>query len=92
MIVAEILALLATVGGIGVGIMSFTAWMTNSRQREAIDRKQNDQMHADLKDALRSGDYHRLDDWMVLYTDRATPEMKKMVTARRDELFIERDA
>lgn len=51
--------------------------------------EQRDQRDADLRSALASRDYKRLDDWLVLHSDHASEKLKKHVALRRDELYIE---
>jgi hypothetical protein len=87
-ILAEIIALL---GASGVGISAIVAWARKA-DREGKERKRfRDQMHRDLRDALASRDYRKLDDWLVIYVDELTPEVRKHVELRRDELYIEKN-
>ena len=48
-------------------------------------------MHDDLRKALQSHDYRQLDDWLVLYGDKISSDLKKHVDIRRDELYIEKN-
>lgn len=85
MIFAEVLALLALAGGSAFTIIGLARHSTNSRMRER-------QMQDDLRAALQSKDYRRLEDWLILYADTASSEMKKHVQQRRDELYVEANA
>jgi len=91
MIFAEILALLGLSGGLGVLIVGITA---GARKRDADERKRQqrlDQMHEDLKAALKARDHAKLDDWLVVYADVMDGGVAAQVKIRRDELYIEKN-
>ncbi len=91
MILAEIIALLALLGASGIGVTAVISWARRS-DADSKDRKRfKAQMQQDLRDALSSRDYKRLDDWMLIYADEMSPAMRKQLEQRRDELFIEAD-
>jgi hypothetical protein len=89
MIFAEFLVLVGilTAGGMGMYALYNIAHI-NSRQDNAKLVRFN-KMLADLDNALQKRDYRLLDDWLVVYSDVATESMKKHVSIRRDELYIE---
>lgn len=63
--------------------------MQNSAKNSDRRAAQILRRHADLEKALTSKDYNKLNDWLVLYADEISDELKQSVEARRDELFIE---
>jgi hypothetical protein len=81
MIFAELLALLALTGGSALAIIGFARRSTASRQLER-------QMQEELRDALRSKDHQRLEDWLVLYAEHVPASTKELIERRRDDLYI----
>ena len=89
MIFAEVLALLGVAVFGVLGLNGISAWMRSSRSKATEDSRFLQKMQEDLRDALKSRDYRRLEDWMVIYADHVTSETRKHVSARRDELYID---
>ncbi len=89
MIFAEGLAL---VGVIVAGILGYNgidAWFRNAKSKTLDDTKRLQRMQEDLREALKSRDHRRLEDWLIIYADHVTPETRKHVQARHDELYID---
>lgn len=88
MIVGELIAMILGIGGLAAAAHMFDAWRRKASEDAVRSEKIRKQMQDDLRDALRSRDYNRLDDWLVMYADNITPEMRKNVESRRTELYI----
>lgn len=84
MIFAELLALLALTGGSVFAIIGFARGSAASRLRKR-------QMEEDLRDALKSKDHQRLEDWLVLYAEHVPASVKALVEQRRNDLYIASD-
>lgn len=89
MIFAEVLALLGVIVVGVVGYGGIEAWVRTQSRKTLDDVKHASKMQEDLREALKSHDYRRLEDWLVIYADHVTLETRKHVTARRDELYID---
>lgn len=85
MAVLEILVLLGLLGFAGVGVNGLRlAWRGHARRKDA--------MRDDLRKALASHDYRKLDDFLVLWGDALDEAVRAHVRDRRDGMFIESDA
>lgn len=91
MIFAELLALVALLSGIGISGKLVWEWIRSSDEKGRAERLRDVAMQDDLRTALLSRDYRRLDDFLVMWADRVPKEIKKHVEQRRDELYIEND-
>ncbi len=91
MLVADFLVLLIILGVGGLGTSGIIAGAKNMRQKRKALENANKQMFDDLRDALNSQSYKKLDDFLVLYADRMSETTKKHVQQRRDELYIEQE-
>ena len=91
MIAAEFIALVALLFGGGIGLSAVVSWIRRADANAHEDQRQVAQMREDLRSALRSRDYRRLDDFMVMWSDRIDPAARKHLELRRDELYIEAD-
>lgn len=91
MIVAEFLALLGLLGAGALGASAVVAWVKRMNADADKEIEHAERMHDDLRKALQSHDYRQLDDWLVLYGDKVSPDLKKHVDNRRDELYIEKN-
>lgn len=87
--IPEIALLIGVTGGLIVSYNSIDQWFQNRRQKAMRSEKMQAQMQADLRTALQSRDHRKLDDWLVIYADYVTPETRKHVMQRRDELYVE---
>lgn len=84
MIFAELLALLTLTGGSALAIVGLVKRSTTARMRE---RKMEDE----LRDALRSNDHQRLEDWLIIYSEHVPASTKELIEQRRNELYINSD-
>lgn len=91
MLVAEFLVLLAILGGAGIGVTAAAGALKGAREKRVAHEKEMDQMHADLRTALRSRDHRQLDDFLVMWEDRLDPPVAAHIKTRRDELYIDND-
>lgn len=91
MIFAEFLALIGILGAGGLGITAIVQWAKRSSAEAEEQHKRDERMHDDLRAALKARDYRLLDDWLVLYGERISGDLKKHVELRRDELYIEKN-
>ena len=91
MIFAEFMALVAILGGGGIGLSFLVSWAKRADARAfRLDRRREEQSN-DLRDALASRDYRQLEDWLVLYGSDVADDVKKHVKERRDELYNEKN-
>lgn len=74
---AEVLFVIGAVAGGILGLMRLENYHSNKSE-----------MHDELKKALAVGKYAALDNWLILYGDRAPKDILEKVTTRRDELYI----
>ena len=91
MLFAEFLALLAILGGGGLGITALVSWGRAAEVKRKATEKKSEEMHKDLRAALKARDYKLLEDWLVLYGDYISTDLRKHVELRKDELFIEKN-
>lgn len=91
MIFGELLALIALLGAGGLGLSAIFGWHQRKKQEiESSDRRRL-LMLGDLRVALQSNDYKRLDDFLVLHADFLPAEVLRLVELRKDELYIEKN-
>ena len=79
MVVAEFLALLGLLGAGGLGISAVIAWVKRMNANADKEIEHAEQMHDDLRRALQSHDHRQIDDWLVLYGDNVSSDLKKHV-------------
>lgn len=84
MIITEFLILLALLGGVGLGGYAILAKFKRSQL-------QTDQKFNDLREALRSNDYRKIDNWMILYGHTVGGILRDHIQSRRDELYLEKN-
>lgn len=89
MIFGEIVALLAVLGASGFGISALVAYAKKADADQARAQARADKRQQDLRDALRSRDYRKLDDFLLLYANELSNVEKKQILIRRDELYVE---
>jgi hypothetical protein len=89
MVAADIAALLLVVGLLGLGGKSLLSSLEMFKGKRERREKDDEQMRQDLRAALQSKDYRKLDDFLVLWGTRADTQMRKHVQVRRDEMYIE---
>jgi hypothetical protein len=89
MIFAEIVTLLAVLGASGVGVSAILAHARRAAADRQARRVRADRCQDDLRSALESRDYRRLDDFMLLYASELSDGEKKQILIRRDELYVE---
>lgn len=82
MAVIEVLAMLGLLGVGGTGLFSLIRSLDGRRQRQH-------EMQQDLRDALKSADHRKLDDFLVLWRPVISNKTAEYVRERRDQLFIE---
>jgi|HubBroStandDraft_2_1064218.scaffolds.fasta_scaffold1218570_1 hypothetical protein len=92
MAAAEILALVALLFGGGMGVRALVSWLHRADAHDVERLRRDHQMRTDLRDALRSGDHRRLDDFLVMWGSEIDAPTLKHLEQRRDELYIEADA
>lgn len=88
MIFAEIIVLLGLLGALGTIAWTGGEWV---RKNDKVRLKRVDQRAQDLREALASRDYHKLDDWLIIYADDMPENVKNHVMIRRDELYLEKN-
>ncbi len=84
MIFAEFLVLLALLGGTGFG-----GYFLLSRFKK--NQLKTDRKFDDLREALRSNNYKKIDDWMILYGHTTGGPLREHIQSRRDELYLEKN-
>lgn len=89
MIFAEIVTLLAVLGASGFGISALVAYAKKADAEQARKQARSDKRQQELRDALKSRDYRKLDDFMLLYASELSDGEKKQILIRRDELYVE---
>lgn len=89
MIFGEIVALLAVLGASGFGISALVAYAKKADAEQARKQARSDKRQQELRDALKSRDYRKLDDFMLLYASELSDGEKKQILIRRDELYVE---
>lgn len=89
MIFGEFVALLAVLGTSYFGISALVAYAKKSDAEQARAQARADKRQQELRDALRSRDYRKLDDFMLLYANELDESVKKQIQIRRDELYVE---
>lgn len=89
MIFGEIVALLAVLGVSGFGISALVAYAKRMDADQARAQTRSDKRQQELREALRSRDYRKLDDFMLLYAGELDEGVRKQIQIRRDELYVE---
>lgn len=89
MLFGELLILLALVSGGLLGTPLVLSWAKSVRWERASKRERYIKMQQDLRDALASKDYRKIDDWLLVYADDVTPKVKEQAERRRNELYVE---
>lgn len=89
MIFGEIVALLAVLGASGFGISALVAYAKKADADQARKQARADKRQQELRDALKSRDYRKLDDYMLLYAGELDEGVQKQIQIRRDELYVE---
>lgn len=89
MIFGEIVALLAVLGVSGFGISAIFAYVKKADADQVRNQARADRRQQELRDALKSRDYRKLDDYMLLYSAELDESVRKQIQLRRDELFVE---
>jgi len=89
MIFGEIVALLAVLGASGFGISALIAFASKSEAERKQRDARSDKRQQELRDALKSQDYRKLDDYMLLYAGEIDEGVRKQIQIRRDELYVE---
>jgi hypothetical protein len=90
MVAADVIALVVILGFFGLGGKSMLSAWKQAGDRAARRRKQEDARRDDLRAALGSHDYRKLDDFIVLWGDQIDLPTREHIKERRDELFLER--
>lgn len=62
---------------------------TGGVERRLARDKQDAEMHDDLRKALQSADYRRLDDFLVMWGNKVDKKALEYIRARRDGLYVE---
>ena len=89
MVVADLIALVMVMGGLGMaGKWLFSAIRSGDEKRHRNEVEQ-EKMREDLRAALASKDYRKLDDFMVVWANVVDPGAMKHIKERRDELYVE---
>jgi hypothetical protein len=88
MAIIDALVLLSLLGGVSAFARRL---FMNSREKRNSRDKQFEMMHSDLKEALQSRDYKRLEDFMVMWGSKVEPTALIIIKQRRDELYLESD-
>ena len=89
MVAAEVIALVALLFGGAAGLKAVWAWSRRASEARSREELKLDQMQQDLRAALESRDYRRLDDFAVTWADYASARVMEHVKQRRDELFVD---
>jgi hypothetical protein len=89
LIFGEIVALLAVLGASGFGISALVAYAKKADAEQARREAHEVKRQQELRDALKSRDYRKLDDYMLLYAKELSSDEKKHIQIRRDELYVE---
>lgn len=92
MIFAELLMLLGIVGGVGVAGLFVKEWRVESEKKRKFRESRIGQKYDDLRDALKSGDYRKLDDFIVMWGADMDLNAMKYIQSRRDEMYIDADS
>ena len=92
MLAAEFIALVALLGGLVILIRVVWAALQRSAEHAEDKRRRRWEMQQDLKEALRSQDHKRLDDFMVVWGSEVDVVTARHVEARRAELYVEDDS
>jgi hypothetical protein len=91
MLMAEFIAFLAVFSGGAIGARALVGWFKRMDKRDDMQEKRHVEMQNDLREALRSGDYRRLEDFLVIWGADLYPPTRDHIQRRRDELYIEDD-
>jgi hypothetical protein len=91
MVFADFIALCLALGVIGIGGKFVFTGLKRWGERSAERRVEDDHMRDDLRMALDAHDHRKLEDFMVLWSDKISKETREYVQQRIDELFIETD-
>lgn len=96
MIIVDIVLSVLLIFGVGTGVAfsipTATKWFSDRREdRLRIDREREKKYDL-LAEALNSGDYRKLDNWLVLYGDDVSKDVQDRVKERRTEMFIEKNS
>lgn len=86
MVIAELIALIVIMSLIGFGIYSFVSFVRSVRESNKRQAVKKELMKSDLRDALRSENPKRLEDWLIMYSTEADPEQVSSVKDRINEL------
>ena len=82
----EILVVLALTGG-GASVAWGSIRGLDLRGRRKAARRA--QMQDDLRSALQSADYRKLDDFMLVWADDVSEGHMKLIQSRRDALYVD---
>lgn len=89
MVAADIILLITVLGLLGIGGKSmFSAW-GNARENAKVRRADEAKLREDLRQALASGKRKKLEDFMILWGDKLTKDVKEHVQNRINEIIIE---
>lgn len=89
MLLAEFLCLIGALGATGVGLSSVIAWTRQHKKLQVEVEERDKARRQALAEALRSKDYARLDDWLILHGHEVAPDLRKHIETRRDDLYLE---
>ena len=92
MIFAEFVALIAILTGGGIGVAAFKGWMHDAKIKHAAERQRAAQRQEDLRAALSSNDYRKLDDFVIVWASELDSRVLEYIRQRRDELYIEENS
>lgn len=91
MVFGEFLFAMALIAGAVIAFRSIASAFEAMKARRVFNEQREEIRVTELRQALRSRDYRRLDDWVTLYGAEADPETTTLVKERRDEYYIEND-
>lgn len=92
MIAADLLAIIVVLGLLGLGGKSLFSALHSGEKKRHHKEAEQEKMREDLRAALASKDYRKLDDFMVVWANVVDPDVMKHIKERRDELYIESNA
>ncbi len=89
MVAADIILLVTVLGLLGIGGKSlFSAWGT-ARENSKLKRAEEAKLREDLRQALASGKRKKLEDFLILWGDKLTKEVKEHVQQRINDIICE---
>lgn len=89
MVAADIILLVTVLGLLGIGGKSlFSAW-GNARENSKLKRAEEAKLREDLRQALASGKRKKLEDFLILWGDKLTKEVKEHVQQRINDIICE---